>query len=60
LVGALWNLVDCAIDGGELAISGSDGLAVVAMIEAMERSIEERQPVTIASLVEAEVSEHAA
>ncbi len=55
--GALRNLVDCVLDGGELAISGSDGLAVVAMIEAVERSIEERQPVTVASLLEPEVIE---
>jgi predicted dehydrogenase len=58
--GALRNLVDCALDGGELAISGRDGLAVVAMIEAVERSIEERQPVSVASLVESTTREHSA
>jgi predicted dehydrogenase len=58
--GALRNLVDCALDGGELAISGHDGFAVVAMIEAVERSIEERQPVSVASLVESTTREHSA
>jgi predicted dehydrogenase len=50
--GGLRNLVDCVLDGGELAISARDGLAVVAMIEAVERSIEERRPVTVASVLD--------
>jgi hypothetical protein len=50
--GAVRDLVDCVFDGGEPAISARDGLAVVAMIEAMERSIEERRPITIASVLE--------
>jgi predicted dehydrogenase len=50
--GTLRNLVDCAPDGGEPAISGRDGLAVAAMIEAVERSIEERQPASLSSVQE--------
>jgi hypothetical protein len=38
--------------GGELAISGCDERAVGALIEAVERSIETRQPVTAAFLYE--------
>lgn len=49
--GALRNMVDCVLDGGEPAISADDGLRVVAMIEATERSIAERRPVAIASLL---------
>jgi predicted dehydrogenase len=48
--GALRNLVDCVLDGGELAITGRDGLAVVAMIEAVERSIAAGRPIAIATL----------
>ncbi len=46
------NVVDCILDGGEPAIPGSDGLAVVAMIEAAERSIETGQPVEPARLIQ--------
>ncbi len=49
--GALRNMVDCVLDGGEPAISAEDGLRVVAMIEATERSIAERRPIEIASLL---------
>ncbi len=50
--GAVRDLVDRVLDGGEPAISARDGLTVVAMIEAMERSIEERQPIAVASILE--------
>ncbi|MGD9710835.1 MAG: Gfo/Idh/MocA family protein, partial [Thermomicrobiales bacterium] len=50
--GALHNMVDCVIDGGEPAISAKDGMKVTAMIEAAEISIAEGKPVTIASLFE--------
>jgi predicted dehydrogenase len=50
--GALRNLVDCVLDGGEPTISAVDGLRVVAMIEATERSIEQRSPVLISSLLD--------
>jgi hypothetical protein len=43
--------------GGELAIARCGGGAVVAMIQAAERSIETRQPVTVASLYETELIE---
>lgn len=49
--GAVRNLVDCVLDGGEPAIPADDGLAVVAMIEAMERSIASGQPVEVASVL---------
>ena len=52
--GALRDLVDRVLDGGEPAISARDGLAVVAMIEAVERSIVEQRPVTVASMLEPE------
>jgi predicted dehydrogenase len=50
--GAVRDLVDRVLDGGEPAIAARDGLAVVAMIEAVERSIEERRPIAIASMLE--------
>lgn len=53
--GALRNMVDCVLDGGEPAISAADGLRVVAMIEAAERSITEQSPVMIDSLLGAPV-----
>ena len=43
--GALHNLVDCILDDGELAVTLADGLATVALIEAVERSIEQGRPV---------------
>ncbi len=49
--GALRSMVDCVLDGGEPAIPAEDGVAVTAMIEAVERSIQERQPVAPASLL---------
>lgn len=49
--GALRNMVDCVLEGGEPAISAEDGLRVVAMIEAAERSITEQRPVEVASLL---------
>ncbi len=49
--GAGRNLVDILLDGGTPAISGEDGLRVVAMIEATERSIATKKPVTIADLL---------
>lgn len=49
--GALRDMVDCVLDGGEPKITASDGLRVVAMIEATERSIAERRPIEIASLL---------
>ncbi len=48
--GALHNMVDCVLDGGEPAISAEDGMNVTAMIEAAEMSIAEGEPVTIESL----------
>jgi predicted dehydrogenase len=50
--GAVRNLVDCVLDGGDVAITAQDGAAVVAMIEAVERSIAEERPISIASLSE--------
>ncbi len=49
--GALHNMVDCVLDGGDPAISASDGMHVTAMIEAAEKSIAEGQPVRIDSLL---------
>lgn len=49
--GALRDMVDCVLDGKEPTITADDGLRVVAMIEATERSIAERRPVEIASLL---------
>ena len=51
--GALRNMVDCVLDGGDPAISAADGLMVVAMIEAAEQSIEARKPIQIASVLAA-------
>jgi predicted dehydrogenase len=51
--GALRDMVDCVVDGGEPKITAADGLRVVAMIEAMERSIETRQPVSVDALLQA-------
>jgi predicted dehydrogenase len=53
--GALRNMVDCVLDGGEPAISVDDGLRVVAMIEAAERSITEQSPVEVDALLGAPV-----
>ena len=49
--GAGRNLIDVLLDGGEPAISGADGLRVVAMIEATEQSIATRKPVSIDSML---------
>ncbi|CAN5819380.1 Gfo/Idh/MocA family oxidoreductase [soil metagenome] len=49
--GALLNMVDCILDGGEPAISADDGMKVTAMIEAAEISIAEGRPIEIASLL---------
>jgi predicted dehydrogenase len=49
--GAGRNLIDCLLDGGEPAISAEDGLRVVAMIEATERSIATGKPVSIDSML---------
>ncbi len=49
--GALRNMVDCILDGGEPAISAADGVAVTAMIEAVEKSIAEGRPIAPASLM---------
>lgn len=49
--GAQRNMVDCILDGGDPAIAAADGLAVTAMIEAVEKSIEERRPIAPASLL---------
>jgi predicted dehydrogenase len=49
--GALRDMVDCVLDDKEPIISADDGLRVVAMIEATEQSIAERQPVQIDSLL---------
>lgn len=54
--GAPRNMIDCVLDGGEPAISADDGLMVVAMIEAAERSIAAKAPVEVASLLGAKVS----
>ena len=53
--GALRNMVDCVLDGGEPAISVDDGLRVVAMIEAAERSITDGSPVKVDALLGAPV-----
>lgn len=53
--GALRNMVDCLLDGGDPAISADDGLQVVAMIEAAERSIIEKAPVQVSSLLRSSV-----
>lgn len=45
--GAPRNMVDCVLDGGDPAIPAEDGLRVVAMIEAAERSIAEKRVVEI-------------
>jgi predicted dehydrogenase len=45
--GALRNMVDVVLDGGEPAISGADGLRVTAVIEAIEQSIETGQPIKV-------------
>lgn len=50
--GALRDMVDCVLDGGDPAITADDGLRVVAMIEAAERSIERRQPVAVSALLD--------
>jgi hypothetical protein len=50
--GALGNMVDCVLEDGEPAISADDGLRVVAMTEATDRSIALRKPVSIASLLD--------
>jgi predicted dehydrogenase len=49
--GAPRNMVDCILDGGEPAIAATDGVAVTAMIEAVEKSIEEGQPIAPSSLL---------
>ncbi|MCC6946012.1 MAG: Gfo/Idh/MocA family oxidoreductase [Thermomicrobiales bacterium] len=49
--GALHNMVDCVLDGGEPAIAARDGMQVTAMIEAAEISIAEGRSVEIASLL---------
>jgi predicted dehydrogenase len=49
--GAPRNMVDCILDGGEPAIAAADGVAVTAMIEAVEKSIEEGRPIAPASLL---------
>ena len=49
--GALTNMVDCVLDGGEPKVSAADGLRVVAMIEAMERSIESGAQVAVDSVL---------
>lgn len=49
--GAGRNLIDCLLDGGDPAISAEDGLRVVAMIEATERSIATGKPVAIDSML---------
>lgn len=49
--GAQRNVVDCILDGGEPTITADDGVAVTAMIEAVERSIEERRPVKLTELM---------
>ncbi|MCD6291005.1 MAG: Gfo/Idh/MocA family oxidoreductase [Anaerolineae bacterium] len=54
--GALRSMVDCVLDGGEPAIPAEDGLAVTAMIEAVERSIQEDRPISPRSLIEGSAS----
>lgn len=54
--GAPRNMIDCVLDGGEPAISADDGLMVVAMIEAAERSIIEKGSIEVSSLLGAGVS----
>jgi predicted dehydrogenase len=49
--GAGRNMIEVLLEGGEPIITGEDGLRVVAMIEASERSIATRKPVTIDSLL---------
>jgi predicted dehydrogenase len=49
--GALRDLVDRVLDGGDLAIAAEDGVAVTAMIEATERSIATGRPVKIAEVL---------
>ncbi|MEZ4499556.1 MAG: Gfo/Idh/MocA family oxidoreductase [Thermomicrobiales bacterium] len=49
--GALHDMVNCVLDGGEPAISARDGMQVTAMIEAAEMSIAEGRPIEIASLL---------
>jgi predicted dehydrogenase len=49
--GAPRDMVDCILDGGEPAIAATDGVAVTAMIEAVEKSIEEGRPIAPASLL---------
>lgn len=49
--GAPNDMVDCVLDDKEPRVSAADGLRVVAMIEAMERSIESGDPVRIDSLL---------
>ena len=49
--GALRDMVDCVLDDKEPTITASDGLQVVAMIEATEQSIAQRAPIQIASLL---------
>jgi predicted dehydrogenase len=53
--GAPRNMIDCALDGGDPAISADDGLMVVAMIEAAERSIREKAPIQVSSMLGAAV-----
>jgi predicted dehydrogenase len=48
-------MIDCALDGGDPAISADDGLMVVAMIEAAERSIREKAPIQVSSMLGAAV-----
>jgi predicted dehydrogenase len=43
--GALRNLVEAILDGEELAVTLEDGLTIVALIEAVERSIATGRPV---------------
>ena len=54
--GAPRNMVDCVLDGGEPAITAEDGLRVVAMIEATERSIAEQRVVEIDEMLAGAVS----
>ena len=49
--GAPRNMVDCILDGGEPAIAAADGLAITALIEAVEKSIAEGRPIVPASLL---------
>lgn len=43
--GALHDLVDCILDGGQPMVTLEDGLATVALIEAIERSIAQNRPI---------------